>query len=469
MLTETLAPALGISRDDVVALLSRTIDLSRPEGADTGPTFDDVLADFQQLELAEGTPVVIALSNGVHLLKQYFAVLLNGCVPLAVSPSTSSVRITALAEHLKAGALIAARIDPNRYGTNMVHEVGAQQAVGLSMGGPQGAYRAGEVLMLTSGTSGMFSACLHRVDSLLRNARRHSTAVGIDADDRLLISLPLYYSYAIVAQAMTALVTDAGLVISGPPFNPAAYRATIERYGITSSSITPTIARQLLETGDALPAPLRSLAVGGDRITPEHVSGLLELNPGGELYLTYGLTEAGPRVATLAAHLEPVHRHTSVGLPMDGVTVSLRNTDADGVGELIVATDTALLRKIGPSARQPLLDQGLVASGDLFKRDADGYLYYQGRLSDFVVIRGEKVSLYSIRQAAQTIPGVARCVPTVGQDDDGENCIDLEIHAPEPVLVTEAMVQDALRPLLMRSERPRHITVVPLAATAQHK
>ncbi|MCK7624964.1 acyl--CoA ligase [Streptomyces sp. RS10V-4] len=469
MLTRTPAPALGISRDDIVALLSRTTDLTHPEGADPGPAFDEALADLRRLDLAPGTPVIIALSNGTHLLRHYFAALLSGCVPLAVSPATSSARITALAEHLKAGALIAARIDPARYGADRVRPAGTEQAVPLPMGGPQGAYRPGEVLMLTSGTSGMFSACLHRLDSLLRNARRHSTAVGVRADDRLLISLPLYYSYAIVAQAMTALVTGAHLVLSGPPFNPAAYRATIERHRVTSSSITPTIARQLLELGTPLPAPLRSLAVGGDRLTPEHVAGLLDLNPGGELYVTYGLTEAGPRVATLAAHREPAHRHASVGRPLDDVTVALRDTGPDGVGELVVTTDTALLRKVGPSARQPLLAPGRVATGDLFRRDADGYLYYRGRLSDFVVVRGEKVSLYSIRQAAQTIPGVARAVPRVARDDDGENCVDLEIHASEPVLVTDAMVHDALRPLLMRSERPRRITVVPLAAAAQHK
>ncbi|MFZ3566533.1 class I adenylate-forming enzyme family protein [Streptomyces sp. BH097] len=468
MATPITTVDLSIRRDDVVALLDRTTDLSRPVG-DEGPDFDSVLADFAELDLAEGTPVVIALANGSHLLKQYFAVLLSGCVPLAVSPSTPSARIRALASHLNAGALIAARVDPARYDTEQRYDVGEQQAVLLPMGGAQGTYEPGQVLMLTSGTSGMFSACLHAVGSLLRNARRHADAVGVRADDRLLISLPLYYSYAIVAQAMTALVTGAGLVISGPPFNAAAYRETIRRHGVTSSSITPTIARQLIEIGEQLPVPLRSLAVGGDRIDPEHVAGLLALNPGGELYLTYGLTEAGPRVATLAAHREPAHRHASVGLPLDGVTVTVRDPGPDGVGELLVSTDTALLRKVGPAARQPLLEPGLVASGDLFRRDEDGYLHYAGRLTDFVLVGGEKVSLFSIRQAAQSIPGVARAVPRVRRDEDGENRIDLEIHASEPVLVTEAMIHDELRPLLLRSERPDRITVVPVASAAQHK
>ncbi|MFC3997262.1 class I adenylate-forming enzyme family protein [Nocardiopsis sediminis] len=462
----TLTP--GIRRDDVVSLLDRTIDLTRPAG-DHRPGFDEVLADVAALGLAPGTPVVIALANGRHLLQQYFAVLLSGGVPLAVSPSTPSARIRALAAHLNAGALIAARIDPALYDARRRFEVGEQQAVPLPMGGPRGVYEPGQVLMLTSGTSGMFSACLHAVDSLLRNARRHAAAVGVRADDRLLISLPLYYSYAIVAQAMTALITGASLVVSGPPFTPAAYRETILRHGVTSSSLTPTIARQLVEIGERLPTGLRSVAVGGDRTDPRHVAGLLDLNPGGELYLTYGLTEAGPRVATLAAHREPAHRHASVGLPLDGVTATVRDPGPDGAGELLVATDTALLRKVGPAARQPLIAPGLVATGDLFRRDDDGYLYYTGRLSDFVVVRGEKVSLFSIRQAAQTLPGVARAVPRVWRGDDGENRIDLEVHASDPARVTEAAVHAGLRPLLLRSERPARVTVVPVAATAQHK
>ncbi|MFF5405570.1 class I adenylate-forming enzyme family protein [Streptomyces misionensis] len=469
MLTRPLAVDLGISRDDVVSLLARTLDLGRPGDVPDGPDFDTVAADFARLGLREGTPVVIALANGTHLLKQYFAVLLGGCVPISVAPSTPSARVNALAGHLRAGALVAARIDPSRYGADRVHQVGEQQAVLLPAGGPQGAYAPGHALMLTSGTSGMFSACLHRVDSLLRNARRHAAAVGTRADDRLLITLPLYYSYAIVAQALTALVTGAGLVISGPPFNPAGYRSAVVRHGVTSSSITPTIARQLVETGERLPSPLRSLAVGGDRMDPAHVAGLLSLNPTGELYVTYGLTEAGPRVATLAAHAEPAHRHASVGLPLAGVGATIREPGPDGVGELLVATDTALLRKVGPAARQPLLEPGLVATGDLFRSDDDGYLYYEGRLSDFVVVRGEKVSLFTVRQAAQTIPGVARAIPRVSRDADGETRIDLEVHASEPVLVTDDMVHEALRPLLLRSERPAEITVVPVSATVQHK
>src|SRR5205823_150846 len=161
-------------------------------------------------------------------------------------------------------------------------------------------------------------------DSLVRNARRHADAVGLTGRDTVLVNLPLFYSYAIVAQALAALVTGARLVVSGPPFSPEAYEAAVGRYAVTSSSLTPTIARLLLAQGTRLPVGLRMLTVGGDRIAPEHVTRLRSANPDVELYVTYGLTEAGPRVSTLAAHREPPGRHGSVGVPLDGVTVSLR-------------------------------------------------------------------------------------------------------------------------------------------------
>ncbi|TDV37787.1 class I adenylate-forming enzyme family protein [Actinophytocola oryzae] len=446
-MTERAAPRY----EDVAALLARTTDLNS-DGAD----LDAVLADLAALGLPVGSAVIIALSNGLPLLTQYFGALLSGLVPLAVSPATPSVRLAQLAEQVGAAALIRARVDR----TNRAAVVGGQPVARFAAAATR-RYRPGDVLMLTSGTSGMFSACLHEVISLRRNARRHATAVGLRAGDVVLVNLPLFYSFAIVAQAFAALVTGARLVLAAPPFTPAAYRAVIAEHAITASSVTPTIVRQLLARGDRLPPGLRMLTVGGDRLAAAQVSSLLTLVPGSELYVTYGLTEAGPRVSTLSAHEEPVRRHSSVGLPLAGVATSLNAPDVDGVGELLVHTDTALLRSVGESRRQSLVAPGIVATGDLFEVDGDGYHYFRGRLSNFAVIRGEKVSFDSVRQAAHSIPGVTHSAPRVLVDGDGETYFDLTVHVTDTDRVTPELIRGRLRSLLMRGEHPRSIVVVP--------
>jgi acyl-CoA synthetase (AMP-forming)/AMP-acid ligase II len=357
-----------------------------------------------------------------------------------------------------------------------VRPVGAARAVVLSHVDPP-AYQPGSVVMLTSGTSGMASGCVHRADALARNAARHAAAVGLRAGDTVLVTLPLHYSYAIVAQALAALVTGQRLVISGPPFAPAAYREVIGRHGVTVSSVTPTIARLLLADPRPLPAGLRTLTVGGDRLAATHVGALLATNPGLELYLTYGLTEAGPRVATLAAHAEPAHRHASAGLPLPGVRTALRPVPGrPGATELLVTSDTVLLRRVGrPGPDRTLVGPDTVATGDLFRADADGYLYHEGRLSDFAILRGEKVCLAAVRQLVETVPGVVRCA-TVIADDASHFDLDVRVTATGApasdevdLAAAEQRVRAAVAAYLLPGERPRRITVGPPNLAAFHK
>jgi len=277
--------------------------------------------------------------------------------------------------------------------------------------------------------------------------------------DAVLVILPLYYSYALVAQALSALVAGARLVIGRPPFRPEGYRAAIAEHGIDVSSITPALARQFVAQGIALPHRLRTLTVGGDQLAGRHVGELLALHRG-ELYLTYGLTEAGPRVATLAAHREPPAHWRSVGLPLPGVEVSLRDVRADGVGELVVESDTVLSRKAGQVRGQPLLAPGRIATGDLFSMNAAGYLFFEGRLRDFVVVRGEKVSLFSMRQAAESVPGIERARALVSHEGDGDPVVELVVYAADPSRTTAETVHRQLGRLLMRGELPHRVSVM---------
>ena len=72
--------------------------------------------------------------------------------------------------------------------------------------------------------------------------------------------------------------------------------------------------------------------MGGDALAPELVARLVELRKGKEVYITYGLTQAGPRVSTLAAHAEPASRFASVGLPHEGTRCPFIPSKMEAVG-----------------------------------------------------------------------------------------------------------------------------------------
>jgi acyl-CoA synthetase (AMP-forming)/AMP-acid ligase II len=401
--------------------------------------------------------VLIAMPNSKITLAAFFGALLAGAVPVLLPPMAGAARIAEIGRHLGGAALIAPRIDPARYGAVAVHPLGGRCAAALLESGAYQRYQPGEVVLMTSGTSGIASGCLHGIDALLRNAGRHATAIGQRPDDTVLVSLPLYYSYGLVAQALAAFVRGSRLVVSGPPFTPRSFAETIRAYEVTVSSLTPSAAVRLAAEPPAGPAALRVLTVGGDALDPGHVGSLLADGPQEELYLTYGLTEAGPRVTTLAAHREPENRWGSVGTPLPGVRTHLRDAAGDGPGaELVVESDTVLRRRLPGGAPTAA---NTVTTGDRFDIDADGYHFFRGRSGDSVVVGGEKIWLPSVRRIAAGVPGVLRATTTVYRDDRNELRYRLDVAVDDPGPRQAAEIEHALNRVLLRAERPHRITL----------
>jgi long-subunit acyl-CoA synthetase (AMP-forming) len=157
------------------------------------------------------------------------------------------------------------------------------------------------------------------------------------------------------------------------------------------------------------------MSIGGDRVTREEVTALLSKPFINELYITYGLTEAGPRVSVLPAHIAPVETYDSVGMPFGGISTKIEMPDADGVGQLLVKTPSVCRRKVGgKTLRQPFTADGFLETGDLFTKDAAGYLRYVARKADILVVKGEKLNTRSIDLVAESHPDVEFARTTAG-------------------------------------------------------
>lgn len=447
---------LPFDLDRVRAFLDGATE-AQAAGTEADDPLDALVARFAALDAEPGSVVMIVLPNGLRLLRTFFAVCLAGHTPVLLAPSTPPRRVKEVAHQLGAHALVRANLRPDDHGVTPVAE-GDDLAV---FGGRNQAHGPGHAILMSSGTSGLAVGCLHSLEAMLRNASRHADSIGQRAGDTVMVSLPMYYSFALVAQVLGCLATGSRLVIAGPPFTVANYRATIARHGVTVSSLTPILAKSLVGNGEELPPPLRTLSVGGQALDPGYTSRLLKVNPALELYVTYGLTEAGPRVSTLAAHREPPHRHGSVGLPIDGVSLSTRAAPG-GQREILVRSDTVYRYRVGeaaPSKRGDLLEPGLLATGDIGHVDDDGYLHLAGRSSDFMTVRGEKVSTAGLRKAAESLPHVVRAAAELSGTDPDSAQLTLHVHVDETAAVTEADVHERLRAILTRHERPHVVRI----------
>ncbi|KTS76475.1 coronafacic acid synthetase [Pseudomonas oryzihabitans] len=455
-----------VDAQGVQALFERVLPLEAGSGREPFAGFAALCEGLQRLGIKPGRAVLVALPNGTHFVALVFALLLLGAVPTPLPYAAPPGRIRRLATLLGADLLILP-------GGAAVRPLDAREAGQLSTALQWARlkdvsplpYEPGEVVLLTSGTSGIFSGCVFDSAALLRNARRHAAAIGQSAADRLLINLPLFYSFAFVAQLFSSYALGNEVVLATPPFTPVHYHRLLQDFGITLSSLTPMMITALCAAGqEGLPPSLRRLTIGGDALPAELVPRLLARNPDLELYLTYGLTQAGPRVATLAAHLEPAERYASVGRPLPEVEVELAGGPGACEGELLVVTDTAMQRRIraGEATRLPALrgQKRLVTTGDLFHIDADGYLFFRQRNPTFVMRRGEKLCPRSICEIVESLPGIvsaqAWVQPSASPDDEVTLILDVQSQDPD---LDERTLRQRLATILVRAEQPDRLDV----------
>ena len=385
--------------DDAADLERRVSDFS-----DTSPKYDQLFEGYARLRLQPGSAVLIFAPNTVEFLFHWIAALANGYVPCAIAPSTKSSLVTALQKSLKIAAIVGPHLDPTRYQAKHVGTIGTFTAVVGDRIPPS--YEPFDVLILTTGTSGSQTACVHTVDSLACNASMTNKTLNITAADKQLCVLPLYHTYGLVTQSIGSILSGCEFKIDGPPFNANRFADLIRNERISVCCITPTIARDLLRRGTVLP-PLRLMSIGGDRVSREEVTSLLNKPFINELYITYGQTEAGPRVSVLPAHTAPVETYDSVGKPFSDVSIRIENPDANGVGQLLVKTPSVCRRKVGENIqRQPFTSDGFLETGDLFTKDAAGYLRYVARKADILIVKGEKLNTRSIDLVAELHPDV---------------------------------------------------------------
>ena len=156
------------------------------------------------------------------------------------------------------------------------------------------------------------------------------------------------------------------------------------------------------------------------------IAGLRETFPKARIYSMYGLTEC-KRVSYLPPHLIDV-KPASVGIAIPGTEVWVE--DAEGnecapgeVGELMVRgphvmqgywNDAEATAKRLRPGRWPWERE--LMTGDLFKRDAEGHLYFVGRKDDMIKSRGEKVAPREVEEVLYAVPGV-RDAAVIGVPD----------------------------------------------------
>jgi long-chain acyl-CoA synthetase len=330
------------------------------------------------------------------------------------------------------------------------------------------------VVIYTSGTTGQpKGAELTHANLMLNALTTHRLLACGEGTDIHLVVLPLFHSFGQTLQMHTAFVGGNTLVLM-PRFEPAAAIGLMIEEKVTFFAGVPTMYHGLLaalpgETGAGRLAANLRIAISGGAAMPVELLHQVRERTGVRVMEGYGLSETSPAICFTPFHGE--HRPGSIGPPIWGVELKLINSDGsdmaetpenrDAVGEIAVKGHPVMkgyLNRPGQSAE--VLKDGWFRTGDLARKDADGYYYIVGRAKEMIIRGGYNVYPRELEEVLMTHPAVSMAA-VVGVPDErlGEEIKAFVLKTPgDPT--TEAELVSWSREQLAAYKYPRMVVFV---------
>ena len=279
-------------------------------------------------------------------------------------------------------------------------------------------------IIYTSGTTGVPKGVMMTHLNVVSACSSITTYLENTSSDIILDVLPLSFDYGLY-QVLMAFKTGATLVLERTFLYPFDIVKTIIREKVTGFPGVPTIFALLLQL-DSLRdydfSHLRYITNTAAALPVSHVKKLREVFPCTKIYLMYGLTEC-KRVSYLPPEVVD-RRPDSVGRGMPNEEVYIvdeqgRRVKPGEIGELVVRGSNVMRGYWElPGETDKLLKPGkypgerVLYTGDLFRMDEEGYLYFVARKDDIIKTRGEKVSPKEVESVLYRLNGVLEAAVT---------------------------------------------------------
>jgi acyl-CoA synthetase (AMP-forming)/AMP-acid ligase II len=300
-------------------------------------------------------------------------------------------------------------------------------------------------ILYTSGTTGRPKGAMIDRAGFSARVLINSVELRVRAHDVHLAVLPMFHIAAFLTYAHVA---NGATLVMLEEFSPEAALAEIERAGVTTTCLVPTIIAMLTNHPDRPGrdlSRLRLVIYGGSSIDPEPLRAAIAAF-GCEFHQQYGMTESGGQTILRPEDHDPadVPRLRSAGTEAVGVQVRIvddedRPLPPGEPGEIVCRAASLMVGYWNrPDATEEALRGGWFHTGDIGLRDERGYLHVTDRRNDMIVSGGENVYPREVETVLVDHPGIAE-VAVVGVPDA------LWGHVVTAVLVgTEAPDDEAL-------------------------
>ncbi len=404
---------------------------------------DAVAGGLSAAGFKPGDRIGILALNRAEYLEVLFGAMRAGCVPVMINAKLPAETVHFILEDCGArvvfadtefrglcpqrvrvvefGADYADFVRPGRFHSVVPgpHDIAEQPYTSGSTGRPKG------VLLSHAGQCWMTRALVESRD--------------LSATSRGIISAPLYHKNALLA--VKSALAAGGATVLLARFDAAHYIAAIEHYGLTMLTGVPTMYALVLQQAKLLAetdiSTVRVLSMGSAPASAALLDNLARVFPDAAINLNYGITEGGPVMFSWKHGQGLKKPRTTVGAPLPGTELRLEagpeadsDDGPDGEQGVLHVRNPGVMEGYHNLSHETarVLKDGWLDTGDILKRDAEGWYYFVGRVDDMFVCGGENIYPGVVEAMLERHPDIMQACVVPAPDE-------LKAHVPHGFVV----------------------------------
>ncbi len=418
-----------VRRAERLALVDATREM---RWAEFGPAMHKAAAFLQANGVKRGEIVGLTMRDGVDHVVMMFAIIRLGAILLPMDPRWTSVEKDNVARVFGAAHAVTDAPETCRLTTAQVilHDPAAIEATTAAPVLPTDFSPDEPLLMsLSSGTTGTPKGPQLSHRQMMLRHYGEWLALGFNGDDVNLCSTPLYFGGG-RGFTLSYLLGGATVVFCPPPYKPEDIASLIERYGVTSTFLVPTLLRRVSESPDEIKRSLRKLRFlicSGSALHPSERRDLLQ-TVNANLMNFYASTEGGGVAILYGREGDEVAR--SVGRPIPGSQIRILDNDDNVLpaGQIGHIAHKAPWHPKGfhrnPEETTRYFRGSWYLPGDLGFIDEGGYLHITGRAKDMIIRGGVNIYPNEVEAVLVTHPAVSdAAVIGISSEQFGEEVV----------------------------------------------